>query len=246
MAKKTTVMELQVCVFLLTALRFHYVTCLSGFTPVVFHATDPQQCSAGFGGSSLSPPKKYSSPRHKGIHLSHHKHCIRFDWPFMSPNVVVFVHIPSSQKIFWWQVQGVIRSAFATSGMPLNWRLQRSTTANTAHQNMSLQRLLTKLQFPQQQTYGQPPVLWHGEVTRHSRHYIHSQLSASPSNFCFYLCFYVALQIPSHVCVLLSHRPVGVITYLWYVFFFFTACVYLNPISQSDILLNKTPVLFLL
>lgn len=79
MAKKTTVMELQVCVFLLTALRFHYVTRLLGFTPVVFHATDPQQCSAGFGGSSLSPPKKYSSPRHKGIHLSHHKDCIRFD-----------------------------------------------------------------------------------------------------------------------------------------------------------------------
>lgn len=61
-----------------TALRFHYVTRLLGFTPVVFHATDPQQCSAGFGGSSLSPPKRYSSPRHKGIHLSHHKHCIRF------------------------------------------------------------------------------------------------------------------------------------------------------------------------
>lgn len=143
------------------------------------------------------------------------------------PNVVVFVHIPSSQKIFWWQVQGVIRSAFATSGMPLNWRLQRSTTANTARQNMSLQRLLTKLQFPQQQTYGQPPVLWHGEVTRHSRHYIHTQLSASPSNFCVYLCFYVALQIPSHVSVLFSHRPVGVITYLWYLFFFFPqhACI---------------------
>lgn len=83
---------------------------------------------------------------------------------------------------------------------------------------MSHRRLLTKLQFPQQQTYGQPPVLWHSEMTRHSRHYIHSylqvhQISVVISAFMLVLKFQVI-----HICPAL-HRPVGVITYLWYVFF---------------------------